>query len=70
MDNFNQQHAMFTEYPDVISISDLSKMLDIGIVLAYRLVKGKEIKARKIGREYKILKADIIDYLQTGGENA
>jgi len=55
---------MFDNYSDVVSVSDLAEMLNIGIVLAYKLVKGKKIKSRKIGREYKMLKRDIIKYLR------
>ena len=55
---------MFAEFPDVLCVPDLCEMLGIGIVLAYKLVKDKTIKSRKIGREYKILKTDVISYLQ------
>lgn len=54
---------MFNDYLDVVSVYDLAKMLDIGIVLAYKLVKSKAIKSKKVGREYKILKTDVIAYL-------
>lgn len=54
---------MFTSYPDVVNISQLKDMLGIGITLAYRLVRANNIKALKIGREYKIPKANVISYL-------
>jgi excisionase family DNA binding protein len=54
---------MFTTYPDVVNVNQLKDMLGIGITLAYRLVKHNNIKALKIGREYKIPKANIISYL-------
>ena len=38
-------------------------MLDIGVTLAYRLVKNNTIPALKVGREYKIPKRNIIAYL-------
>ena len=59
----NLQKVMFTSYPDVVNISQLKEMLGIGITLAYRLVKQNTIKSIKIGREYKIPKANIISYL-------
>lgn len=43
-------------------------MLNIGQVLAYKLVKKGEIKARKIGREYKIPKVNVIIYILKGME--
>jgi len=54
---------MFTSYPDLVTIKQLTKMLDIGVTLAYRLVKNNTIPALKVGREYKIPKANIISYL-------
>lgn len=59
---------MFSDYPDVVSVEQLKTMLNIGQVLAYRLVKKGEIKARKIGREYKIPKVNVIIYILKGME--
>lgn len=59
---------MFTTYPDVVTISQLKEMLSIGITLAYRLVKQNTINAIKIGREYKIPKANVIAYLTKQNE--
>ena len=55
--------TIFTAYPDVVTIYQLKDMLGIGITLAYRLVKQNTIKSIKIGREYKIPKANVISYL-------
>lgn len=54
---------LFNDYPDVVSIEQMMKMLQIGSALAYKLVKKKIIKSRKVGREYKITKSAIKDYL-------
>ena len=54
---------MFTSYPDLVTIKQLTKMLDIGVTLAYRLVKSITIPALKVGREYKIPKRNVIAYL-------
>ena len=56
-------NEMFKNYPDVVSVEQLQEMLQIGQVLAYKLVKSGEIKARKVGREYKIPKKNVIEYL-------
>ena len=61
-------NVMFENYPDVVSVEQLMEMLQIGQVLAYKLVKSGEIKARKVGREYKIPKVNVIEYLNS--ENA
>ena len=54
---------IFKDYPDVVSVEQLMEMLQIGQVLAYKLVKSGEIKSRKVGREYKIPKVNVIAYL-------
>ena len=54
---------MFTSYPDLVTIKQLTKMLDIGVTLAYRLVRNKTIKSLKVGRQYKIPKRNVIAYL-------
>lgn len=43
-------------------------MLGIGNTLAYRLVKQNIIKSIKVGREYKIPKANVIAYLTKQNE--
>lgn len=59
-------NEMFKDYPDVVSVGPIKEMLQIGQVLAYKLVKEGEIKSRKVGREYKILKSTVIEYLSRG----
>ena len=59
-------NEMFKDYPDIISVSQLMEMLHIGQVLAYKLIKSGKIKSRKIGREYKISKANVIAYVLQG----
>ena len=56
-------NTLFANYPDVVTVEQLKEMLQIGHVLAYRLVKSGEIKSKKIGREYKIPKANVIKYI-------
>ncbi len=59
----NLYELMFTNYPDVVNVEELTKMLDIGITLAYRLVKKGIIQSLKVGRAYKIPKSHVISYL-------
>lgn len=56
--------AMFDKYPDVVAVDDLCEMLGgISKKLAYRLLGDHEIKSVRIGREYKIPKPCVIEYL-------
>ena len=48
---------IFKEYPDVVSVTQMSKMLGISEKSAYRLLKKNCIEHFKVGRTYKIPKA-------------
>ena len=52
--------SMFKDYPDVVNIKELQIMLG-GI--SNQLLRNNIIKSIKIGRQYKIAKADVILYL-------
>lgn len=59
-----KKNIMFENYPDVVEVDDLRKMLGgISRRLAYRLLADQEIKSVKVGRAYKIPKVCVIEYL-------
>lgn len=55
---------MFEEFSDVVTIDDLRNMLKIGKTLAYSLVKENKIESVKVGRNYRIQKIKVIEYLE------
>lgn len=57
---------MFKEYPDVVSIAQLSQMLGISEKTAYRLLKENQIEHFKIGRSYRIPKLNVLSYMSVG----
>ena len=51
MGNIKENYEMmFTSYPDLVNIKQLTKMLGISATLAYRLVQEKTIQALKVCR--------------------
>jgi len=55
---------MFTDYPDIVNLTQIRKMLGgISNTLAYRMLREKKIKSKKVGREYKIPKVNVIKYM-------
>ena len=57
---------MFTDYPDIVNLTQMRKMLGgISNSLAYRMLRDKKIKSKKVGREYKIPKVNVIKYVMT-----
>ena len=54
----------YPEYPDVISVIQMSRILGICKVKAYELVKTGQIPAKKIGRQHRIMKQAVFMYLE------
>ena len=57
------EKEIFSEYPDVISVDDLQKMLKIGRNSAYDILKAGLIKTVKVGKRYIIPKQSVINFL-------
>ena len=55
--------VMFTDYPDIVSVFQLQKMLKISRQLAYELINNGSIKAVKVGNSYRIPKVSVIGYM-------
>lgn len=55
---------IFSDYPDVVGIDDLTHMLNIGKNKAYELINSNKIQSIKIGRKHIIPKFRVIEFLQ------
>ncbi len=44
---------------------ELAKTLQVNIMTVYRYIKAKKIKAYKIGREYRVEKAEFTKFLDS-----
>ena len=51
-------------YPDLLSTDQLQEILNIGKNTVYNLLKKGSIKSIKVGRNYKIPKPYIFDFIQ------
>ena len=54
---------IFTEYPEIVSVAEMQKMLGISRHAAYDLVKDGIIPALKIGTSFRILKINVISFM-------
>lgn len=61
--NINDYSEMFSEYPDVMTVKELQAALSVGYTTAYNLVRDGVIPSKKIGKLYRILKIDVINFL-------
>ena len=57
---------MFSKYPDVVSIKELTSMLNIFKSTVYELLRSRELKSIKIGKQYRAPKKFVIEYLSGG----
>lgn len=56
---------MLENYDDILTIEDACTILGIGKNWIYRLLAEKEIAAFKIGRNWKIPKQSLINYISS-----
>lgn len=63
MHSIHASRTMLREYPDVLDIKQLSMALNISKKTAYKLIQDGAIYNLKIGREYRIPKVSVIQYL-------
>lgn len=59
---------MLRDYPDVLNVYQMCKALGgISTKTGYKLIKEKKIDSIKVGREYKIAKINLIDFITNNG---
>lgn len=61
--NKSKKIEMLSSYQDILIFDELVEILNIGVNTTYELLKQKKIYSKKIGREYKIPKLCVIDFI-------
>lgn len=56
---------MFENYPDVLTVSQMRKALQIGQSKAYELVHSGDLRFITIGRQIRVPKTYLLDYMET-----
>jgi excisionase family DNA binding protein len=51
-------------YPAALTATEVSEILRVSVKTVYKLIKEKTLPAVKVGRENRIAKSQLIDYLQ------
>ena len=64
----NTTFTLFADYPDIVDVKTLAKMLHVGLNSAYTLVDSGTIASVRIGRVHRIPKKNIIAYVSGEGE--
>lgn len=55
--------VMFPDYPDIVDVAQMQKMLDVSRHLAYKLITSGQVQGIKVGKAYRVPKVKIIDYV-------
>jgi excisionase family DNA binding protein len=56
--------TILREYPDILDADQLSLILSVSKKTAYGILKRGDISSLKVGREYKIPKINLLEYLR------
>ena len=62
--NMNTNHQYAGSLPMTLLVEDLMSLLGIGRNTAYHLVRSGEIRSIKIGRQIRIPRQALLDYLE------
>ncbi len=63
MNTQDMGRKFFKDYPDVLDVGQMSALLSISKKTSYKLLREGVVPSLRIGREYKIPKANLIRYL-------
>lgn len=55
--------AVLREYPDILTVEELSRALGISTKTGYQLIREGKIECLKVGRSYRIPKAKLLAYM-------
>ena len=54
---------MFEQYDDILTIEEVAELLRIGMTQAYRIVRSGNLKGYKEGKDWKIPKQALNEYV-------
>ena len=66
----NGQKTILKEYPDILTVEEVSKALGISTKTAYHLIRENKIEHMKVGRTYRIPKAHLLAYMKVFNPSA
>ena len=56
--------SVLKEYPDIMTVGEMSRALGVSTKTGYKLVRENRIEYLKVGRSYRIPKAHLLSYMQ------
>ena len=56
--------SVLKDYPDVLTVEEMSRALGISTKTGYKLIRENKIESLKVGRSYRIPKAHLLAYMR------
>lgn len=56
--------SVLKEYPDILTVEEMSRALGVSTKTGYKLLRENKIDSIKVGRSYRIPKAHLLAYLK------
>ncbi len=52
------------DFGDFLTFEDVCLLLNVKRTYCYQLLKARKLKSFKVGREYRVKKSDLIDFIE------
>lgn len=56
--------SVLKEYPDILTVEEMSRALGVSTKTGYKLIRENKIECIKVGRSYRIPKAHLLAYMR------
>lgn len=56
--------SVLKEYPDIMTVEEMSRALGVSTKTGYKLIRENKIECIKVGRSYRIPKAHLLAYIR------
>lgn len=56
--------SVLKEYPDILTVEEMSRALGVSTKTGYKLIRENKIECIKVGHSYRIPKAHLLSYLR------
>ena len=56
--------SILKDYPDILTVEEMSRALGVSTKTGYRLIRENKVEHLKVGRSYRIPKAHLLTYMK------
>ena len=66
----NPRPSSYETLPWVLTPEEVAPLLNVGMCTVYELLRSKRLKHTRIGVQYRILKQDVLTFMDQGSQAA